>query len=451
VVDLIVQKFGGTSVEDVQALERMAGIVAAARSARPLVVVSAMGKTTDNLIDVLDAAMEGQVAAALATLARIRARTEEAAQPLLEQSAERVLADVGALFTSLADMTRAVAVLRSAPPDARDAFLAHGERISVAVAAAVLSARGLPALAVDAREIVKTDDTFGRARPEEREIERRAGQMLAPLLAEGRIPVLGGFIGSAPDGRTSTLGRGGSDYSAALLGAALSAAAVEIWTDVDGMMTTDPRVVPVARLIESISFEEASELAYFGARVLHPLTLAPAVERGIPVRVRNSRRPEICGTEIRATAPSGSGPVRAIAFKRGLTTVDIVTTRMLMASGFLATLFDVFARHRTPVDLVATSEVSVSVTVDDAARLPAIRRDLEEIAAVEVRPGRALVCLVGQDLKHTPGIAARIFRAVAAINILMISQGASQRNVSFVVEDRDALEAVRRLHAEFFE
>ena len=430
---------------------RLAGIVAASRGERPLVVVSAMGKTTDRLLEVLEAAMAGQDAVAQRVLSAIRARTEEAARPLLGERAEPVLAQVDDRFTSLENMAKAVTVLKSVPDDARDAFLAHGERISVAVAAAVLAARKLPAVAFDARDVVKTDDAFGRARPDTREIGKRASQALAPLLAEGRIPVLGGFIGASPDGRTTTLGRGGSDYTAALLGAALNASVVEIWTDVDGMMTTDPRVVRGARVIDAISFDEASELAYFGARVLHPMTLAPAIEEDIPVRVRNSRRPDMPGTEIRASAPSGSGPVRAIAFKRGLTTVDMVTTRMLMASGFLATLFEVFARHRTPVDLVATSEVSVSVTVDDPERLPDVRRDLEEIADVEIAPGRALVCLVGQDLKHTPGIAARIFRAVETINILMISQGASQRNVSLVVEDKDADEAVRRLHRELFE
>lgn len=430
---------------------RLAGIVSGAQDKRPLVVVSAMGQTTDRLLEVLEAAMAGQEAVAQRVLSAIRARTEEAARPLLGERAEPVLAQVGELFDSLESMAKAVAVLKSVPGDARDAFLAHGERISVAVAAAVLTAHRLPAVAFDARDVVKTDDAFGRARPDTREIGRRTAQALAPLLAEGRIPVLGGFIGAAPDGRTTTLGRGGSDYTAALLGAALGACVVEIWTDVDGMMTTDPRVVRGAQVIDSISFEEASELAYFGARVLHPLTLVPAIEKDIPVRVRNSRRPELPGTEIRAYAPSGSGPVRAIAFKRGLTTVDMVTTRMLMASGFLATLFEVFARHRTPVDLVATSEVSVSVTVDDPERLPDVRRDLEELADVEIAPGRALVCLVGQNLKHTPGIAARIFRAVEAINVLMISQGASQRNVSLVVEDRDADEAVRRLHKELFE
>jgi aspartate kinase len=429
---------------------RVVGIVARARAECPLVVVSAMGKTTDGLAAALDAAVAGDEAAALSGLATIRERTQACAGRLPGADAAPVLADLAPLFTGLERMARAVAVLRSVPADARDAFLAHGERIAVVVAAAALAARGLPAVAFDVRDVLKTDDAFGRARPDVAQIERRAAQTLAPLLAEGRIPVVGGFIGAAADGRTTTLGRGGSDYSAAILAAAMGARVVEIWTDVDGMMTTDPRIVPEARLIEMISFEEASELAYFGARVLHPLTLAPAIEKGIPVRVRNSRRPDVSGTEIRAAAPSGGSLIRAIAFKKGLTTVDIVTTRMLMASGFLATLFEVFARHATPVDMIATSEVSVSVTVDDSSRLPEIRRDLQKLADVEVAPGRALVCLVGQDLKHTPGLAMRIFRAVEAINVLMISQGASQRNVSFVVEEKDADEAVRRLHREFF-
>jgi aspartate kinase len=437
-------------VEDAPALERVAGIVARARSQRPLVVVSAMGKTTNGLVAALDAAVGGDEAAALGSVAAIRSRTENAVRQFFGSGAAQVLAVLSPLFGELERMARAVSVLRSVPADARDAFLAHGERIATVVAAAALAARGLPAVDFDVRDVLKTDAAFGRARPDAREIELRAAQMLSPLSAEGRIPVVGGFIGAAPDGRTTTLGRGGSDYSAAILAAALGASAVEIWTDVDGMMTTDPRVVPEARLIEAIAFEEASELAYFGARVLHPLTLAPAIDKGIPVRVKNSRRPDAVGTEIRAAAPSGASAIRAIAFKKGLTTVDVVTTRMLMASGFLATLFEVFARHQTPVDMIATSEVSVSVTVDDPSRLPEIRRDLEQLADVEIVPGRALVCLVGQDLKHTPGLAVRIFRAVEAINILMISQGASQRNVSFVVEEKDADDAVRRLHKEFF-
>jgi len=322
--------------------------------------------------------------------------------------------------------------------------------MAAAIVAAALKARNLPAVAVDSREIMITDGHFGAARPDAPEIEKRAREHLLAACARGEIPVAGGFIGATRNGETTTLGRGGSDWSAAIFAAALGASVVEIWTDVNGMMTADPRVVSEARSIDAISFDEASELAYFGARVLHPLTLAPAIEKGIPVRIRNSREPDRAGTEVRAAAPSDPSGARSIAYKRGIATVDIVTSRMLMASGFLRTLFEVFARHETPVDMVTTSEVSVSVTVDELSRLDEIRKDLEQIAAVEVVGGRALVCLVGQDLKFKPGMAARIFRAVDEINILMISQGASRRNVSFVVEEKDVENAVRLLHREFF-
>jgi aspartate kinase len=362
-----------------------------------------------------------------------------------------VEAELVPLFDELARMARAVAVLRSVPAAGRDHFLAHGEMAAGVVVARALAARSLPAVGLDSREIVATDDRFGRAQPDLQETEKRVQERLAPVCERGEIPVAAGYIGSSHAGATTTLGRGGSDYTAALLGAALGAEAVEIWTDVDGMMTADPRVVPGARPIPTISFDEASELAYFGARVLHPLTLAPAIEKGIPVRVRNSRRPDFPGTEIRASVESGTDRVRSIAFKKGIATVDVSTSRMLMASGFLRTLFDVFARWETAVDMVSTSEISVSVTMDDLSRLPEIRRDLERLAQVEVARDRAIVCLVGQDIKYTPGLAARMFRTIEDVNVLMISQGASRRNVSFVVEERDVEQVVKRLHAEFFE
>jgi len=409
-----------------------------------------MGKTTDGLVSALEHATRGDEARAAETLARVEGDTAAVLEEFFGDSGGDIRPLVSRRFQELSRMASAVAVLRAVPAEGRDRFLACGERISAAVVARALQARGLPAAAVDARDILITDDHFGRARPDFPEIERRARERLLPAIGRGEIPVLEGFIGATRGGETTTLGRGGSDWSAAILGACLGASCVEIWTDVGGMMTADPRVVPAARVVETISFEEASELAYFGARVLHPLTLAPAVEKDIPVRIRNSRDPGPTGTEIRRDAPSGPSAVRSIAFKSGIATVDIVTTRMLMASGFLRTLFEVFARHDTPVDMVTTSEVSVSVTVDNLERLEAIRRDLEEIAHVEIAGGRSIVCLVGQDLKFKPGIAARIFRAMGEINILMISQGASRRNVSFVVEEKDAADAVRRLHAEFF-
>jgi aspartate kinase len=398
----------------------------------------------------LECAARGEDDGAARILSALARSTAGVTREFFGSGAEELDRRIAEHFAELERMARAVAVLRSVPAASRDHFLAHGERLSAAIVAAALQARGLPARAVDSREIMITDDHFGHARPDPLEIEKRAREHLSTACARGEIPVAGGFIGATRSGETTTLGRGGSDWSAAILGAALGASVVEIWTDVNGLMTADPRVVPEARSIDAISFDEASELAYFGARVLHPSTLAPAIEKGIPVRIRNSRQPDRPGTEVRASAPSDSSGARSIAYKTGIATVDIVTSRMLMASGFLRTLFEVFARHETPVDMVTTSEVSVSVTVDELSRLDEIRKDLEKLAAVEVVGGRALVCLVGQDLKFKPGIAARIFRAVEEINILMISQGASRRNVSFVVEEKDVENAVRLLHREFF-
>jgi len=448
---VIVQKFGGTSLEDAAALDRLCRIVERSRSERPVVVVSAMGDATDRLVEALELAAGGEESRALTGLSRMQRDTERVLTDFFGTGSAEVEEDVAPFFHELARMARAVAVLRSVPAAGRDHFLAHGEMTACAVVARALAARSLPAVRLDSRELVVTDDRFGRAQPDLQETERRVREKVAPLCARGDVPVAAGYIGSSHAGATTTLGRGGSDYTAALFGAALGAEAVEIWTDVDGMMTADPRVVPSARPIEAISFEEASELAYFGARVLHPLTLSPAIEKGIPVRVKNSRRPDFPGTEIRASAGSEGRGVRSIAFKKGIATVDVVTSRMLMASGFLRTLFDVFARWETSVDMVSTSEISVSVTVDDLSRLPEVRRDLERLAQVEVARDRALVCLVGQDLKFTPGLAARIFRTIEDVNVLMISQGASRRNVSFVVEERDVEEVVRRLHGEFFE
>jgi aspartate kinase len=425
--------------------------VSRAGGQQPVVVVSAMGDTTDVLVGALESAARGDERAACDSVRGLECDTDAVLRDFFGSGAAQVHHEIQANFAELDRMARAVAVLRSVPAASRDHFLAHGERISAAVVARALAARGLPALAVDSREIMITDDHFGRARPDEAEIQTRARERLLPVCARGGIPVAGGFIGATRQGETTTLGRGGSDWSAAILGSVLGASAVEIWTDVGGMMTADPRVVPQARIIETISFDEASELAYFGARVLHPSTLAPAVEKGIPVRIRNSRRPDLAGTEVRSAVSSEFSGVRSIAYKKGISTVNIVTNHMLMAAGFLRTLFEVFARHETPVDMVTTSEVSVSVTVDDSSRLEQIRRELEQLAQVEVAGGRAIVCLVGQDLKYKPGIAARIFRAVERINILMISQGASRRNVSFVIEEKDVEEAVRLLHQEFFE
>ncbi len=298
--------------------------------------------------------------------------------------------------------------------------------------------------------MMRTNDDFTRAAVRFDIANEKLREGFSTALQDGAVPVTQGFIGSTADGATTTIGRGGSDYSASIIGAALDADEIQIWTDVDGIMTTDPRIVPEAAKVRIISFAEASELAYFGARVLHPSTLLPAMAKEIPVMVCNSRRPEVEGTAIVRIAPPSSAPIKAIAFKRGITIVNVASDRMLMAHGFLSRLFEVFNRHDTSVDMVATSEVSVSMTLDDTRNLDAVITDLQAFGEVAVERDQALICLVGEQLKYTPGIASRIFSSISEINVSMISHGASAINCSFIVSNDDVENAVKALHLEFF-
>ena len=282
-------------------------------------------------------------------------------------------------------------------------------------------------------------------------IEKRANEHLRPLLDQGKVPVMGGFIASNEQNITTTLGRGGSDFTAALLGGALAADAIEIWTDVDGIMTSDPRVCPDALRVKVISFEEAAELAYFGAKVLHPATILPAVRKNIPVLVLNSKNPSNEGTRIISIAPHCSSPFKSIAVKKKLSIIDVVASRMLMTHGYLKAIFDIFDKHQCPVDMVSTSEVSVSLTVDSNDKLPLIAADLSQLADVKYEGKKALVCLVGEDIRGQSGMAAQVFGAIKHVNVRMISQGASEINMSFMIEEDDADEAVRSLHAAFFQ
>jgi aspartate kinase len=271
-----------------------------------------------------------------------------------------------------------------------------------------------------------------------------------PLLDGGRVPVLGGFVGATPEGHTTTLGRGGSDYSGALVGAGVDAEEIQIWTDVDGMLTADPRVIQGPRLVPLLSFDEAAELSYFGAKVLHPSTILPAVERNIPVRILNSRKPAGSGTLITASGATAGTPLTALACKRDVTVVDITSSRMLMAYGFLRQVFEVFEQFRTAVDVVTTSEVSVSVTVDDRRHLDAIVEALKQYGEVSVEPEMALLCAVGDRLRNEPEIAARVVAVLEEVPLKMISQAASRRNITVVMRQADLPHAMQRLHEEFF-
>jgi aspartate kinase len=448
---MIVMKFGGTSVQDAQAIDRIAGIVRERLPEKPVVVVSALAKITDQLLAMASAAGSGNKAKALELCQAARERHFNTASELLgPQAFPQIHAELEADFNGLDELLRGIVAVGELTLRTTDNIAGFGERVSSKIAAAAFSLRGIDASHVDSRQCLLTDNSFGKAVPQFEETKARLEETVRPLLDRGRVPVMGGFIGSTREGVSTTLGRGGSDFSAAIVGAEMDAQRIEIWTDVDGMMTTDPNLCPDAHRIKAISFEEAAELAYFGAKVLHPATLLPAIQKNIPVLVLNSRNSKNEGTRITATAPKSKNIFKAIAAKKRITVVDVVATRMLMAHGFLKSIFEVFANHRCPVDMVSTSEVSVSLTVDSNESIAAIAVDLAKLADVKYAGRKAIVCLVGENIRSTPGIAARVFSAIPDVNIHMISQGASEINISFVVDEADVPEAVARLHHTFF-
>ncbi len=448
---MIVLKFGGTSVADADAIRRAAAIVRSRLDRRPIVVVSALAGVTNTLFGIADHAVSGGLIVARREVEGVRERHLAAATELLGSGApaQAVRDGIDATCDELSSLAGALAVLGHVTPRSLDAIAAIGERLAPALVTAAFAACGLPVEPVDARRILITDDSFTRAAPRPDAIARAARATLAPMAARGRVPVLGGFIGATEQGITTTLGRGGGDYSASLLGAALDAEAIEIWTDVDGILTADPRVVPAARLLEQVRFDEASELATFGAKVLHPSTIAPAVRRGIPVYVLNARRPEGKGTRITADAPAR--PVTALAGRRGIAMVKVTTPRMLEARGFLHRFFDVFARHQIAVDVVATSEVTVSVTVDGAARLDGLVVDLAALGDVAVERHRAILAVVGAGLGGHSTQVGRAALALGDIPIRMLSLSATGINLTLVLDEEHLEPAMRRLHAAFFE
>jgi len=447
---MIVVKFGGTSVGDAAAIERATEIVRGRLTRQPLVVISALAGTTNALLAIADQAQKGQLIGALRGVEGLRERHLAEASKLLGDhgAGAEVAADLSAMFDELASLAEALSVLGHLTPRSLDAIAAIGERLSSHLVVAVLCARGIPAQLVDSGEVMITDDHFTRAEPQSELIAEATQRVVRPLLACGTTPVVGGFVGATASGVITTLGRGGSDYSAALFGAALRAEAIEIWTDVDGMLTADPRVVDGARLIEQIRFDEASELASFGAKVLHPSTIAPAVKIGIPVYIYNSRRPEGCGTRITFDAPRR--PVSAIAGKRDVALIRIRTPRMLLAHGFLRRIFEIFDENRTSVDVVATSEVSVSMTIDDATHLDGLLGALTALGDVSVERNRGIVALVGAGLGDSTATMAQALAALGNVTVHMVSLSSGGINLTLLVDGDQVLEAMRRLHSSFF-
>jgi aspartate kinase len=451
---MIVMKFGGTSVQDSAAIRRVASIVASRLSEQPLVVVSAMGGVTDKLVQVAEAAARSDLGAAIGILDAIRARHVAAASEMLKPDAEAAF--VEELDSRMAEanaLAAQIAAQGSVTPAQHSHMLTFGELLSSVLVAAAFSGLGIPSAHRDARQLIVTNAKHPAAAPIPTPTRNRLHEAIPSLLEQKLVPVLGGFIASSESGEITTLGRGGSDYSAAIIGAALLAERIEIWTDVSGILTTDPRICPSAQRIAEISFHEATELACFGAKVLHPATLLPAVEHNIPVAVLNSHKPGDAGTIIRAAAAHGPSAFRAIAVKRNISVFNVSAPRNVGSLRFLDDLFSLLRWHHLQSEIVAISGASASVALEGSRELVELTPELEALGEVDFQPNMAIICLVGEDIRGRVGIASEVFGILAAsgINIRMIAQGSSEISVSFVIEEKDAVRAVQQLHRHLFE
>jgi aspartate kinase len=444
---MIVLKFGGTSVANAEMMDATLSIAAAQIEKAPVLVSSAMSRVTDQLQEIARLVGDGNDKDAEAILGPVEERHLACARSFLTGShLTQCFADLAAVFSEMRAIMKALAILKEWSKRSNDALLSFGERLSTIILVHRARQRGIEAELVDSREVIKTDDSFTAAIPLEDLTQRLVSSRVRTR--PGVMVILQGFIASTTGGATTTLGRGGSDYTATIVGAALRAEEVQIWTDVTGIMTSDPRIVKSARTIDDLSYREAAELAYFGAKVIHPSTIQPAVNLGIPVCVKNTFKPEEPGTRIIPRVP-GIG-LKAIACKKGITLVSVSSSRMLLAYGFLRRIFEIFEKYQTPVDLIATSEVSVSVTIDNAAAVDSIARDLSEIGTVGVENDKGIVCCVGQDLWKDTAFLARVFASLKGTPVRMISLGASDINLSLVVPTDKMEESVRNLHQEFF-
>ncbi|HEX8151955.1 MAG TPA: lysine-sensitive aspartokinase 3 [Thermoanaerobaculia bacterium] len=450
---MIVIKFGGTSVGDADRVANAIEIVAERRAEQPIVVVSALAGVTNDLVAASEAACACQSERVDELVRAVRQRHEDVALRLVQQKFdfyENFMRKLEKHIEQIHTILKGIAMLGEITPRAKDKVVAIGEQLSSVLFAYSMMMRNLPAELVEAEDVIVTDEKFGGASPLMDQTRAAAERELRPLLDRKVIPVMGGFIGRTLSGATTTLGRNGSDYSAAIVGAAIGADEVQIWTDVDGLLTCDPRIVPGARVIDLLSFDEAAELAQFGAK-LHPRTLEPAVAANIPVRVLNTHNPASPGTLItRAGTDVDAGP-RSIARKRGVTMVHVTSNTMLGAHGFLARFFDVFAKLGISVDLIATSEVSVTVTVEEKHDIDELRKRLGEMAEVTLEDGQCIIAIVGQNVMSDARVGARVLEALGGMPVKMISLGRSGLNLSIVVDDANADAAVQAIHHALFE
>jgi aspartate kinase len=454
---MIVMKFGGTSVEDAASVERVAEIIRARAAFKPVIVVSAMGKTTRKLLQAAEAAASGDNRTTLAVVADLKTRHVSEARRLVKDSAEReVFQIIEKHFDELKKLLEGLAILGEVPPRGLDKILSYGELLSSAIVADALRERHIPAQLMDARRFIKTDDRFGQASPLFDITNGMTREALAPVIEAGGVPVVQGFIGSTREGATTTLGFEGSDYTAAIIGAAMNADDIQIWKDVSGLMTADPKLFPGARTVKVCTFAEAADLTYFGAKVLHPKAIHPAARQDIPVHIYNSKKPDATGTAITRTAPPCANFIKSIAYKRPVTIIRAKGGRVAdqPPADFLKTLLNTLNKHRAQPLIIAVSASSVAVAIDSRETGERVGRDLiEEIslfAAASIESGKAIISLVGEELRSDTAVAGRVFKAIDEIQLGVILHGSSPISMNLVVDERDVESAIARLHEVFF-
>lgn len=449
---MIVMKFGGTSVQDAEAINRVISIVKSRLKRKPVVVSSATAKTTDTLLQCCRTAADGNYEKASDIIRQIKDRHIKISSDLIKNEAklEELKVKIKDLLDGLRDIIKGIYLLSELSERSIAKVVSHGELLSTLILSYALNESGVKAEYADARDFMFTNKDFSNAEPLFDLICSKAPERLDKILNSGKIVVTQGFIANTEDGITTTFSRGGSDYSASIIGMAMNAEEVEIWTDVDGILTADPRIVEETKIIDEITFKEAAELAFFGAKVLHPSTIIPAVEKNIPVRVLNSHYPDRKGTLIKKSIKEKDSFIKSITSKKEITVLNIYSPKMLLAHGFLKRIFEVFDKYKTSVDVITTSEVNVSLTLDNDESIEEIIKELSGFSEVNVDRDKSLVCIVGSNLKYIPGVAKKVFQVLGDFNITMISQGASVINISFVV-DRDKLnDVIKTLHKEFF-
>jgi aspartate kinase len=443
---MIVMKFGGSSLANADRLRHVAEIVKARLDQKPILVLSAMGNTTDHLLEAGEAALKNGII-------EVKKIEELHLKTIMEMElGDAAFRGVRSLFTELRNLLMGISLIRELTGKTKDYLVSFGERLSVRVAAAWFCALGIKAQAVDAWDGGLVTDSNHTSAELVEECWRLIPEKLLPPVEEGILQVVTGFIAKDAKGNITTLGRGGSDLSAAIIASACGAAELQIWKDVDGILTADPRIVSCAKLVETITYEAAAEMAFYGAQVLHPRAMQPCMKTGTPVLVKNSYNPEAPGTRIVRFLDGKKSPIQAITSRKDVTLVDIVSSRMVGHYGFMAEVFACFARHGVSVDMVATSEVSISLTLDAFHDLTELKKDLSRIASVEIKTGKAIVTIIG-DVGRPSEILVRSFKTceLLGVQVQMVSQGASKINISFIVDDNEATEVIKGLHENFFE